>query len=241
MQPPGEQPRGGKQRIPRPPGWETGDIAPWLVGSASGGVALARRRARPARRPAARPSRAGTRRRPRAAGHRRCSCRCSRTTARPALILTKRPETMPSHQGEIAFPGGKFEPAVDADLRGDRVAGGERGDRSRPGGGRDRRRARRHRHRRVAIRDRPVRRVARRPARAASRPARGRAGLRRRARRAARCRVHHEERWHTPMGELLRCTSSISPTRRSGAQPPGFSTVFCVTSSAIAECAVRER
>ena len=33
------------------------------------------------------------------------------------LILTKRPETMPSHQGEIAFPGGKLEPAVDADLR----------------------------------------------------------------------------------------------------------------------------
>ena len=33
------------------------------------------------------------------------------------LILTKRPETMPSHQGEIAFPGGKLEPTVDADLR----------------------------------------------------------------------------------------------------------------------------
>ena len=33
------------------------------------------------------------------------------------VILTKRPETMPSHQGEIAFPGGKREPALDADLR----------------------------------------------------------------------------------------------------------------------------
>lgn len=33
------------------------------------------------------------------------------------VILTKRPQTMPSHQGEIAFPGGKHEPAVDADLR----------------------------------------------------------------------------------------------------------------------------
>ncbi len=33
------------------------------------------------------------------------------------LILTKRPETMPSHQGEIAFPGGKLEPNTDADLR----------------------------------------------------------------------------------------------------------------------------
>lgn len=33
------------------------------------------------------------------------------------VILTKRPETMPSHKGEIAFPGGKLEPGVDASLR----------------------------------------------------------------------------------------------------------------------------
>jgi 8-oxo-dGTP pyrophosphatase MutT (NUDIX family) len=33
------------------------------------------------------------------------------------IILTKRPETMPSHQGEIAFPGGKLEPGVDATLQ----------------------------------------------------------------------------------------------------------------------------
>lgn len=33
------------------------------------------------------------------------------------LILTKRPETMPSHQGEIAFPGGKLEEGVDRTLR----------------------------------------------------------------------------------------------------------------------------
>jgi 8-oxo-dGTP pyrophosphatase MutT (NUDIX family) len=32
------------------------------------------------------------------------------------VILIKRPETMPSHRGEIAFPGGKFEGAQDADL-----------------------------------------------------------------------------------------------------------------------------
>ncbi|HEY7440620.1 MAG TPA: CoA pyrophosphatase [Acidimicrobiia bacterium] len=32
------------------------------------------------------------------------------------LVLTKRPETMPSHRGEIAFPGGKREP-WDLDLR----------------------------------------------------------------------------------------------------------------------------
>jgi len=33
------------------------------------------------------------------------------------LVLIKRPETMSSHRGEIAFPGGKFDPGVDADLR----------------------------------------------------------------------------------------------------------------------------
>jgi 8-oxo-dGTP pyrophosphatase MutT (NUDIX family) len=33
------------------------------------------------------------------------------------VILTKRPDTMPSHQGEIAFPGGKLEEGIDADLR----------------------------------------------------------------------------------------------------------------------------
>ena len=33
------------------------------------------------------------------------------------VVLIKRPEWMPSHQGEIAFPGGKFEAGVDHDLR----------------------------------------------------------------------------------------------------------------------------
>ncbi len=33
------------------------------------------------------------------------------------VILTKRPETMPSHQGEIAFPGGTHQPDVDESLR----------------------------------------------------------------------------------------------------------------------------
>jgi len=32
------------------------------------------------------------------------------------VILTKRPETMATHRGEIAFPGGKFDAAVDATL-----------------------------------------------------------------------------------------------------------------------------
>jgi 8-oxo-dGTP pyrophosphatase MutT (NUDIX family) len=33
------------------------------------------------------------------------------------LVLTKRPDTMPSHQGQIAFPGGKIDPAVDGSPR----------------------------------------------------------------------------------------------------------------------------
>jgi 8-oxo-dGTP pyrophosphatase MutT (NUDIX family) len=32
-------------------------------------------------------------------------------------VLIKRPETMSTHKGEIAFPGGKLDPAVDTDLR----------------------------------------------------------------------------------------------------------------------------
>ncbi len=32
------------------------------------------------------------------------------------VVLIKRPEWMNSHKGEIAFPGGKFEPGVDHDL-----------------------------------------------------------------------------------------------------------------------------
>ncbi len=33
------------------------------------------------------------------------------------IVLTRRPESMPSHRGEIAFPGGKVEPTVDRDAR----------------------------------------------------------------------------------------------------------------------------
>lgn len=32
------------------------------------------------------------------------------------VILTKRPETMPTHRGEIAFPGGRHDPSLDAGL-----------------------------------------------------------------------------------------------------------------------------
>jgi len=33
------------------------------------------------------------------------------------VVLIKRPETMSTHKGEIAFPGGKLDPGLDSDLR----------------------------------------------------------------------------------------------------------------------------
>ena len=33
------------------------------------------------------------------------------------VVLTKRPDTMPSHRGDVAFPGGKVHPEVDRSLR----------------------------------------------------------------------------------------------------------------------------
>jgi 8-oxo-dGTP pyrophosphatase MutT (NUDIX family) len=32
------------------------------------------------------------------------------------VVLTKRPDTMPTHQGEVSFPGGGVDPAVDGSL-----------------------------------------------------------------------------------------------------------------------------
>jgi 8-oxo-dGTP pyrophosphatase MutT (NUDIX family) len=33
------------------------------------------------------------------------------------VVLTRRPETMPSHRGDVAFPGGKVHPEIDPTLR----------------------------------------------------------------------------------------------------------------------------
>jgi len=32
------------------------------------------------------------------------------------VVLTRRPDTMPSHRGDVAFPGGKVHPEIDATL-----------------------------------------------------------------------------------------------------------------------------
>lgn len=105
--------RGGQQRIPRPASARPGAPAPWAHLRAE-----ERRLTLPEVREACRHLPAPHRPVP-------------PPTARPAavlvpifeadgearIILTKRPDTMPSHRGEIAFPGGKLETERDESLR----------------------------------------------------------------------------------------------------------------------------
>jgi 8-oxo-dGTP pyrophosphatase MutT (NUDIX family) len=106
--------RGGGQRIPRPPGARVGGPAPWShVPPDRRRLTLARVRERCAALPPPQPP------------------ALEMPGSRPAgvlvplferegeahVVLTKRPETMPTHQGEISFPGGGLRPGVDATPR----------------------------------------------------------------------------------------------------------------------------
>jgi 8-oxo-dGTP pyrophosphatase MutT (NUDIX family) len=107
-------PQGGQQRIPRPPSYRPGRPAPWAhLDPGRRRLTLEDVRARLASLPAAAPVV------PRAPGSVAAAVLVPLFEADGdvCVILTKRPETMPSHQGEIAFPGGKHDPAVDSDLR----------------------------------------------------------------------------------------------------------------------------
>ncbi len=99
--------RGGRQLIPRPPGLRHGGPPPWAdLDAAARRFTLDDVRDRLAVLPLPMPS------------------ELFDATSRPAavlvpiyedggearVILTKRPETMASHRGEIAFPGGKWDP-----------------------------------------------------------------------------------------------------------------------------------
>lgn len=106
--------RGGAQRIPRPSSFRPGDPAPWaLLPEALRHPSLADVRAACAVLPPANDGwGAQPETRPAAV-----LMALFEEAGEARVILTKRPETMPSHQGEIAFPGGKHEPGVDPDLR----------------------------------------------------------------------------------------------------------------------------
>jgi 8-oxo-dGTP pyrophosphatase MutT (NUDIX family) len=104
--------RGGQQRIPRPPGVRPGSPPPWAhVDRALRRFTLAEVIDVCAKLP--RPARPET-----PAGSRAAAALMPifEEGGEARVVLTKRPDTMPSHRGEIAFPGGKHEPEVDAGL-----------------------------------------------------------------------------------------------------------------------------
>jgi 8-oxo-dGTP pyrophosphatase MutT (NUDIX family) len=106
--------RGGQQRIPRPPSFRPGRPAPWGHLEPTDrklGLDDVRKRL------AALPPASGPV--PLVPGSRAAAVLVPlfEHDGETRVILTKRPETMPSHQGEISFPGGKFDPALDSDLR----------------------------------------------------------------------------------------------------------------------------
>jgi 8-oxo-dGTP pyrophosphatase MutT (NUDIX family) len=100
--------RGGQQRIPRPPGARPGGPAPWTdLAETERRLTVvdvqARLRSVP---PPAAPL-------VDVPGVREAAVLVALydTGGEASVLLTKRPDTMPSHQGEIAFPGGKRDPA----------------------------------------------------------------------------------------------------------------------------------
>ena len=98
--------RGGAQAIPRPSSFRPGDPAPWAeVPHDLRRIPLAAVRAACATLPVPRPG-AGTGPATRPAA---VLVAIFEEQGEARVILTKRPQTMPSHQGEIAFPGGKYE------------------------------------------------------------------------------------------------------------------------------------
>ncbi len=106
--------RGGQQFIPRPPSARPGDPAPWAnLGPADRRFTLEQVRARLAVLPEPLPASA------------RAPDSVDAAVLLPLferdgdvhIVLIKRPDSMPTHRGEIAFPGGKYEGALDDDLR----------------------------------------------------------------------------------------------------------------------------
>jgi 8-oxo-dGTP pyrophosphatase MutT (NUDIX family) len=106
--------RGGQQRIPRPPSYRAGAPPAWAaLAPETRRFTLDEVRARLATLPPPVAAMAL------AEGSRAAAVLVPLYEAggETHVVLIKRPETMPSHQGEIAFPGGKYEAGVDAGLR----------------------------------------------------------------------------------------------------------------------------
>ena len=116
---PGQPERGGNQHIPRPASARAGGPPPWAHLTREQRrftVADMRRACSMLPSPSRAPGPTGAR----AAAVLAAMFDEAPTPGAPVearVILTKRPDTMASHQGEIAFPGGKLEPEVDRDLR----------------------------------------------------------------------------------------------------------------------------
>jgi 8-oxo-dGTP pyrophosphatase MutT (NUDIX family) len=107
-------PRGGQQRIPRPPSHRPGRPAPWAhLAPDVRRLTLDDVRARLALLPP------GAGPIPLVSGSVPAAVLVPLydNGAEASVVLTKRPDTMPSHQGEISFPGGKHNPSLDADLQ----------------------------------------------------------------------------------------------------------------------------
>jgi 8-oxo-dGTP pyrophosphatase MutT (NUDIX family) len=107
------QGRGGEQRIPRPPSARPGGPAPWShLAAGERRLSLAQVRERcaalpppqqpPFEMPDSRPA--------------AVLVPLFEADGEAHLVLTKRPDTMPTHQGEVSFPGGGMRTGIDETL-----------------------------------------------------------------------------------------------------------------------------
>ena len=99
------QSRGGPQKIPRPPGARAGDPAPWAATPAEGRTAIGLARVRPVLQALGPP------RRPETlipdASPAAVLVPLFEEDGETRVVLTRRTTTLPSHRGEVSFPGGK--------------------------------------------------------------------------------------------------------------------------------------
>ena len=105
--------RGGAQRIPRPPTIRLGPPSPWAALPADAlrlPVAEVRRRCLAFPAPPQPPH-------PSDVQAAAVLVPLFEAGGETRVVLTRRPDTMPSHRGDVAFPGGKVHPETDATLR----------------------------------------------------------------------------------------------------------------------------